>query len=62
MRDGRTALGISQQALGKKLGISFQQIQRYENATNRVSDARMFEICGVLKVPLASMFERDPMT
>ena len=62
MRDGRAALGLSQEALGKKLGVSFQQIQKYENATNRVSAARLFEICSVLKVPLASMFERDPTT
>jgi transcriptional regulator with XRE-family HTH domain len=60
MRDGRTALGISQEALGKTLGISFQQVQKYEKGINRISAARLFEICKALKLPLASMFERDP--
>jgi transcriptional regulator with XRE-family HTH domain len=52
---------MSQHALAKALGITFQQIQKYENGTNRISAARLFEICKALKVPLSSMFERDPM-
>jgi len=60
MRDRRTTLRLSQAALGEKLGVSFQQVQKYESGTNRVSAARLFEICKALKVPLASMFERDP--
>jgi transcriptional regulator with XRE-family HTH domain len=60
MRNGRTALGLSQEALGEKLGVSFQQVQKYEKGVNRVSAARLFEICKALKLPLASMFERDP--
>jgi transcriptional regulator with XRE-family HTH domain len=60
MRERRSALGLTQGALGKKLGVSFQQVQKYENGVNRVSAARLFEICKALKVPLASMFERDP--
>jgi ribosome-binding protein aMBF1 (putative translation factor) len=59
MRDGRIALGLSQEALGEKLGVSFQQVQKYEKGVNRVSAARLFEICKALKIPL-SMFERDP--
>jgi transcriptional regulator with XRE-family HTH domain len=62
IRDRRSALGLTQEALGKKLGVSFQQVQKYEKGVNRVSAARLFEICKALKVPLASMFERDPMT
>jgi transcriptional regulator with XRE-family HTH domain len=58
MRDRRTALDISQTALGEKLGVTFQQIQKYESGENRVSAARLFEICEVLDVSLASMFER----
>jgi transcriptional regulator with XRE-family HTH domain len=46
--------------LGEKLGVSFQQIQKYESGTNRVSASRLFDICETLKAPLASMFERDP--
>jgi transcriptional regulator with XRE-family HTH domain len=60
MRNGRAALGLSQEALGEKLGVSFQQVQKYEKGINRVSAARLFEICKALKIPLASMFERDP--
>ena len=60
MRDRRADLGLSQAALAQKLGLSFQQVQKYESGVNRVSAARLFEICKALKVPLASMFERDP--
>jgi transcriptional regulator with XRE-family HTH domain len=60
MRDGRTASGLSQEVLGEKLGVSFQQVQKYEKGLNRVSAARLFAICKALKIPLASMFERDP--
>jgi transcriptional regulator with XRE-family HTH domain len=54
MRECRTALGLSQRALGKKLGVTFQ----HESGENRVSAARLFEICEALDVSLASMFER----
>jgi transcriptional regulator with XRE-family HTH domain len=60
MRNDRTALGLSQEVLGAKLGVSFQQIQKYEKGINRVSAARLFEICKTLKIPLARMFESDP--
>jgi DNA-binding XRE family transcriptional regulator len=58
MRDRRVQLKISQTALAKTLGVSFQQVQKYESGSNRVSAARLFEICEALQVPLASMFER----
>jgi transcriptional regulator with XRE-family HTH domain len=58
MREGRLALDMSQESLGDVLGISFQQIQKYEKGANRVSAARLFEICEALEVSLASMFER----
>ena len=61
IRERRHDLEMSQHALAKALGITFQQIHKYENGTNRVSAARLFEICKALKVPLSSMFERDPM-
>jgi transcriptional regulator with XRE-family HTH domain len=44
----------------KSLPPSFQQIQKYEKGVNRVSAARLFEICKALNVSLSSMFERDP--
>jgi transcriptional regulator with XRE-family HTH domain len=58
MRESRRALGITQEGLGGLLGITFQQIQKYESGRNRVSAARLFEICEALEVSLASMFER----
>jgi transcriptional regulator with XRE-family HTH domain len=61
MRDQRLALNMSQAQLGRELGVSFQQIQKYEMGVNRVSAARLFEICKALNVSLSSMFERDPL-
>jgi len=58
IRDQRSAAGLSQAALGDKVGVSFQQIQKYESGVNRVTAARLFEICEALDVSLASMFER----
>jgi len=60
MREQRLALSMSQELLSKQLGVSFQQIQKYESGTNRVSAARLFDICKVLNVSLSSMFEREP--
>ena len=58
MREGRRKLNMTQEGLGEKLGVTFQQIQKYEKGRNRVSAARLFVICEILDVPLASMFER----
>ena len=52
----RMLLGMSQERLGDSMGLTFQQVQKYENGKNRVTAARLFEICRVLKVPIASMF------
>jgi transcriptional regulator with XRE-family HTH domain len=60
MRDQRLALNMSQAQLGRELGVSFQQIQKYEKGVNRVSAARLYSICKALNVSLSSMFERDP--
>jgi len=49
---------MSQAVLGEKLGITFQQVQKYEKGANRVSGARLFEIREVLDPSLTSMFER----
>jgi transcriptional regulator with XRE-family HTH domain len=56
MRERRHALNI----LGKALGVSCQQIQKYEKGYNRVSAARLYDICTVLNVSLSTMFERAP--
>jgi transcriptional regulator with XRE-family HTH domain len=58
MRESRHACSITQESLAKLLGISFQQVQKYEKGANRVSAARLFDICEALDVSLASMFER----
>jgi DNA-binding XRE family transcriptional regulator len=58
MRERRLALGMSQAALGEKLGVSLQQVQKYEKGVNRVGAVRLFEVCEALDVSLASMFER----
>jgi DNA-binding XRE family transcriptional regulator len=60
MREQRLAIQMSQAQLGRELGVSFQQVQKYETGKNRVSAARLFMICKALNVSLSSMFERDP--
>jgi DNA-binding Xre family transcriptional regulator len=50
---------MSKADLGEKLGVTFQQIQKYVKGRNRVSAARLFEICEALDISLASMFERQ---
>lgn len=53
----RTLLGMSQQKLGEAIGLTFQQVQKYERGTNRVGSSRMFELSRVLDVPVAYFFE-----
>ena len=60
MRERRVQLNISLEALAADLGISFQQVQKYERGANRVSAARLFQICRLLDCSFSSMFERDP--
>ena len=62
MRESRLALNMTQADLGEKLGVTFQQIQKYEKGRNRMSAARLFEICEALEVSFASMFERKLKT
>ena len=60
MRKRRQDLNMSQIALGEQLGVSSQQVQKYESGKNRVSAGRLFDICKALNVSLSSMFEQDP--
>lgn len=53
----RTMLGMSQEKLGDSLGITFQQIQKYEKGTNRVGASRLQNISSVLNVPISFFFE-----
>lgn len=56
IRYRREELKMSQQRLADALGVSFQQVQKYENAQNRVSASRLFAISEVLDIPLARLF------
>src|SRR5262245_62047140 len=53
----RLALGLSQQELARQTGITFQQIQKYENATNRIAASRLYAFAEVLDVPVAHFFQ-----
>lgn len=56
----RNMLGMSQERLGESLGITFQQIQKYEKGTNRVGASRLQAISSVLNVPVSFFFEDAP--
>lgn len=58
----RMMLGMSQEKLGEHLGITFQQIQKYEKGTNRVGASRLQHIATILKVPISFFFEDAPGT
>jgi transcriptional regulator with XRE-family HTH domain len=56
IRVHRLAKDMTQEALGEKLGVTFQQVQKYEKGTNRVGSGRLYEIAEILEVPLKSFF------
>lgn len=56
----RTMLGMSQEKLGELLGLTFQQVQKYERGTNRVSASRLYDLARVLQVPVSHFFEGMP--
>ena len=56
----RTLLGMSQEKLGDALGLTFQQVQKYERGANRVGASRLFEISRVLDVSVSFFFEEMP--
>ena len=53
----RTLLGMSQEKLGEAIGLTFQQVQKYERGANRVGASRLFELSRVLDVQVAYFFE-----
>ena len=57
VRMRRLLVGMSQEKLGTALGITFQQIQKYEKGTNRIGASRLQQISGVLGVPVSYFFE-----
>ena len=60
IRVRRSLLGLSQQKLGEVLGLSFQQVQKYEKGANRVSASRLFAFAKILNVPPSYFFENMP--
>ncbi|MEO0034587.1 MAG: hypothetical protein RLZZ501_610 [Pseudomonadota bacterium] len=57
MRLRRTLLGLSQEKLGELIGLTFQQVQKYERGANRVSCSRLFDLSRALEVPISYFFE-----
>jgi transcriptional regulator with XRE-family HTH domain len=57
LRLRRTLLRMSQEKLATALGLTFQQVQKYERAANRISASRLYQLCRVLKVPISFFFE-----
>jgi transcriptional regulator with XRE-family HTH domain len=60
VRMRRTMLGMSQEKLGDALGLTFQQVQKYEKGTNRIGASRLQQIALTLQVPVAFFFEGAP--
>jgi len=54
----RTLLGMSQEAIGAAIGVSFQQVQKYERGVNRVGASRLFEFSKILDAPVSYFFRR----
>jgi transcriptional regulator with XRE-family HTH domain len=56
----RMLLGISQEKLGEHLGLTFQQIQKYEKGVNRIGASRLWDLASVLEVPVQFFYEEAP--
>src|SRR6202035_1254990 len=62
LRARRIMMKMSQEDLGKSLGVSFQQIQKYEKATNRLSAAMMVRVADILDVDVGYFYDEIPKT
>lgn len=58
LRVRRSLLGMSQEKLAEAIGLTFQQIQKYERGTNRVSAGRLYQFSKILGVPIAYFYEQ----
>ena len=58
----RMLLGMSQERLGESMGLTFQQVQKYEKGVNRIGASRLFQISKILDVPVQFFFEEAPQT
>ncbi len=57
LRVKRSLLGMSQESLAEAIGLTFQQIQKYERGANRISAGRLFDFAKILNVPITYFFE-----
>lgn len=57
VRTRRRLLGITQEKLGEALGLTFQQVQKYERGSNRISASRLYELARILAVPVTYFYE-----
>ncbi len=60
LRVRRTLLGMTQTVLGEAIGLTFQQVQKYESGANRISASRLFALSRVLDVPIEHFFDDMP--
>ena len=60
LRLRRTLLGMSQEKLGEAIGLTFQQVQKYERGANRIGASRLFELSQALDVPVSFFFDGAP--
>jgi len=60
VRMRRMLLGMSQEKLGEQLGLTFQQVQKYEKGVNRIGASRLFELAKVLGVPVQFFYDEAP--
>lgn len=56
----RTLLGMSQEKLGEAIGLTFQQVQKYERGANRIGASRLYDLSRVLDVPVSFFFDDMP--
>ena len=56
----RMMLGMSQEKLGQALGLTFQQVQKYEKGKNRIASSRLQQMANILEVPVTFFFEGVP--
>jgi transcriptional regulator with XRE-family HTH domain len=56
----RLMLGMSQEKVADQLGVTFQQVQKYEKGTNRISASRLQQMCDILDVPVSFFFDQAP--
>lgn len=61
VRLSRTLMGMNQAALGQAVGLSFQQIQKYEDGMIRMGASRLYQFSQILDVPVSFFFEEPPM-